>query len=325
MDILFDYLTFTSKYHSLGQLVENMGLQGIQWQQGRAYNGWLQCDYSNGIRLLSGGREDVCIDVSGVGCRMIETCNDNAFDWLSWFDFLKKEDGMNVSRLDVACDEKEGILNHRTLCSSTEKRRFVSRARKKIWINGDEEEVLWGSKSSDTRLRIYNKALERKTEGHWMRAEFQFRDEAADSFIFNLLDYGDIGRTYSGVLNNYLRYTTKAPIPGQRNQSRLNTASWWLRFTGTAEKISNVKVGGMEYNFDSLERFLSEQCASSMKAYIRACGGDVTALLRLAQEAQLTKKQEDMLQAFELDRNRTLFGEEDQDQKWYMTERGTTI
>ena len=74
-------------------------------------------------------------------------------------------------------------------------------------VAGDEEEVIFGASSSSTRLRIYNKALERGVAGPWVRVEFQLRDEAANSFLANLLAReGRIGETYGGVLLNYLRY-----------------------------------------------------------------------------------------------------------------------
>ena len=151
-----------------------LGLQKVDWEQ-KARDGWLCHEFFGGIHLYHGGRDDAGVELSGAGCRMLETCNGNSFDWIGLFGYIREQgDEMNVSRLDVA---------------------------------GDEEEVIFGASSSSTRLRIYNKALERGVAGPWVRVEFQLRDEAANSFLANLLAReGRIGETYGGVLLNYLRY-----------------------------------------------------------------------------------------------------------------------
>lgn len=114
---------------------------------------------------------------------------------------------MNVSRLDVAGDDKSDGLNLDRITQQTRQRKYICKARRCVWMSGDEEEVIFGASSSSTRLRIYNKALERGVAGPWVRVEFQLRDEAANSFLANLLAReGRIGETYGGVLLNYLRY-----------------------------------------------------------------------------------------------------------------------
>lgn len=181
-----------------------------------------------------------------------------------------------------------------TYTSSTTGNTFVAKATKRIWIDGDEREIMWGASSSSTRLRIYDKALERGVDGHWIRAEFQFRDEAADSFIANYLSFGDIGLTYGGVLLNYLRYTTKAPNPEKsHNYDALNTAKWWDKFVGTSQKIHNVTVGGLPYNLQSLEDFISTQCASSIRAFIEV--SSVDRLLDIVKHTPYSSKQKQLL------------------------------
>ena len=302
IEILIDYLRFTSKVHSLADLIDLLGLHGVSWEPGKARDGWQYHDYNNGMHLYHGGREDVGVELSGAGCRMLESCNENSFDWLALFDCIVDYGAdMNVSRLDVAGDDREGILKYEVLARYTEQYKYISKPRRRVWMNGDEREIIFGAKTSSTRLRIYDKALERKVEGHWMRCEFQLRDEAADSFILNLLQVREIGRTYGGVLLNYLRYTTRVPMESQNNYDRIPTTPWWARFVATAEKIKNIKVGGLEYNYFNLEAFIVKQCASSLKAYIEANDGNIEPLMALIQAAQLNMKQKDMLAQLHLE------------------------
>lgn len=296
MDILIDYLTFTSCIHDAFSIKELLGLSGVDWQVGKGRNGWLYCDYACGIRVYYGARDDVGVEMSGQGCRFLESCNGNKNDWVALFDYLKSEgDSMNVSRLDIACDEKEGILSIKKMVWHTGHNYYISRARSRRWIAGDEESIIFGAPTSDTRLRIYNKALERGVDGHWIRAEFQLRDEAADSMISNILTYRDIGHTYAGVLNNYLRFTTSNPAACGEHYDRVETAAWWLQFVGTADKIKNVRIGGLEYNLMDVESFLRTQAASSMKTYLEAMDGDMTGLLEMISKAKLNKRQQDLL------------------------------
>ena len=125
--------------------------------------------------------------------------------------------------------------------------------------------------------------------------EFQLRDEAADSFILNLLERGVVGETYGGVLLNYLRYTVRSPDGSNNNYDRIPTAGWWSRFVGTAEKIKNIKVAGLEYNYFNLESFIVHQCAGSLRAFVEANGGDVGPLLDVIAKAKLSRKHEELL------------------------------
>lgn len=294
MDILFDYLRFTSKIHNLADLLELLGLEKVEWMEGKARDGWMYHGYFSGMHVYHGGREDVGVEFSGVGCRTLESCWDKKFDWIQLIRYLVENTGdLNVSRLDVACDDRE-ILNLKTITAYTRDRKYISKARRCVWMSGDEEEVIFGSSQSSTRLRIYNKALERKVEGQWTRVEFQLRDEAADSFMRNLLIYKDIGKTFGGILFNYLRYTTKSPDL-MNHHDRIPTVQWWQRFVGTSEKIKNVTVGGLEYNFGDLENFIRKQCLSSLKAYVEVNGGSVEPLLKLISDAKMNKRQEELV------------------------------
>lgn len=300
MDILIDYFRVSFKELEIADLVEYLGLQNLDFLEGKARDGWTRHDFYNGIHLYSVGRDDIGLEMSGVGCRTLETVNNCSFDWLTFFRWVVDfGDAANVSRLDVAGDDKDGILDFSVLVRHTRAGKYISKARKRIWIEGDEREIMFGASSSSTRLRIYDKALERGVDYHWIRAEFQLRDEAADSFISNLLSLGDIGSTYGGVLLNYLRYTTKAPDPSKsHNYDALNTTVWWEKFVATSGKIRNVTVGGLEYNLQSLEDFISKQCASSIRAYLAVFSAD--RLFSVVGSTNYSDKQTQLVSSFGL-------------------------
>jgi len=296
MKILVDYLTFSSKSLQISDLKELLNLYEVEFVAGKGRNGWLNCEYSNGIRIFWGGRDDVGVEMSGSGCRFLETCNDNNFDWLNLFDFiLERQDDVNVSRLDIACDDKDAILSMESIIDCVKTRHYISRARRCVWTGGDEEQVIFGAPSSDTRLRIYNKALERGVKEHWIRVEFQFRDNSADSFIKHYCQHRDIGYVYSGVLNNYLRYIDGNPADTNRNYDKLHVMEWWEDFVQGSHKLKMIASPGIEYNLQSLYDYIKVQVAPSLKAFVHASGGDITPLLSMIREARLSKKQRELI------------------------------
>jgi DNA relaxase NicK len=297
MDILVDYLAFSSKIHSPSDILKWLGLEEVQFIEGRPIHGWTHCNYASGIRILYGGRDDIGVEMSGTGCRFLESCNELNWDWPKFFNEVQDHDkDMNISRLDIACDEKEGILNFEKMVKHTKQGRYISKAHNKRWIDGNEQSLIFGATTSDTRLRIYNKALERGVEGHWIRAEFQFRNEAADSFLFNLRHEKEIGTTYSGVLNNYLRFTRENPDDLNYHYEDAHVCAWWRKFAGTSRKIKNIRVGGMEYNLGNVLDYVQNQCSSSLKTLMMAYEGDFTKILDMIENAKLSKKQKMLLE-----------------------------
>ena len=59
--------------------------------------------------------------------------------------------------------------------SKVRNKEYICKSRKVFWTQGCEEAIYFGSATSDRRLRIYNKAMERKVGYHWIRVEFQLR------------------------------------------------------------------------------------------------------------------------------------------------------
>lgn len=303
MQVLIDYLTLTSKIHDVQFFIDLLGLSDCIFMLGKPYNGWYYCMYYDGVKLLYGGRDDVCLDMSGKGCRTVEHVSELSFDWLGFFRTLEpdlKSKDVHIARLDVACDDFEGVLSYPNLVRHTRDWKYICKSRVRIWIDGDEQALYYGSKKSDRRLRIYNKALEQGYDDdvHWMRVEFQFRDDCALSFVLNWFQIGHIGRCYQGVLVDYIRFVTE-PVTHE-NYSRAVTTRWWQRFTGNAFKVGQLYLQGRQYSLASVEEFVRRQASSSLKTLLIANGGDLSALVEMIEKTRLNKRQEMLLSGVEL-------------------------
>ncbi len=298
MNILVDYLTLSIRQIELAELLKILHLENLKMEEG--YSRWLgKRLYIGGISIHYG--EYIILEMSGHGCRFLESLYDIKLNWIDFIEQFLCLEGSHIARLDIACDDKaengeKGILAFSTLFRHVMQRRYISLSQYVVYSSGSEQSMYFGSPKSDRRLRIYNKAIERGVpDSHWIRAEFQLRNEAALSFYMRALECGSIGQAYQGMLFDYLRFTREVNEAGNNKQSRMTVTRWWRTFCGNAKKIKGFYVGGLEYNLESLERYLNNQTSSSMKTYLAAHGGDVTELVKIAQGATYNKKQDFLL------------------------------
>lgn len=298
MRVLIDYLTLSSKIHSHVELISDLGLSDYTFAELPGKYGWQNRMYYRGVSVYFGGnRDDVCIELSGTGCRTVEEVSENRYDW---YGFLKsfyhniKDRDVHISRLDIAADDREGLLRYQTLVKHCQENRYICKARWRIWIDGDEQAIYFGSPKSSRRLRIYNKALERGEEGHWLRAELQMRDDNATSFYLNYISMGgNIGECYGGILNDFLRFVCEPVL--HSNYSRALITPWWRKFVGTINKCPQLYLDGGDYTMSDVQRFLERQASSSLKLWLSVNDGDISDIVDMIDGARLNKRQLDLL------------------------------
>lgn len=281
----------TSKVHSIDFFVDLLGIRDIPFLDFPGRYGWTNRQYYMGISLLYGGREDVCIELSGTGCRTLEDLNPD-LDWfvfLSGFEFDIRCGDVNVSRLDIAGDDKSGLLQHRVMTGHCLCRKYICKAKYRIWIDGDEQQIYFGSPASDRRLRIYNKAMEQGIDDIWMRCEMQMRNKCAVSFLLNWFRDVDIGIVYSQVLRDFLRFTED--VPDGKNYDRAVICSWWDYFLGQLGSCPQLYLAGSDYSLFTVRNFLERQCSSSLKLFLAANGGDFQDLIDIIEHAKLNSRQ----------------------------------
>lgn len=271
--ILYDWLSFTSKKHSPRQLISALGLDDIPWESMKGARGYKDRMYFSCISIHYNGRSDmgVWVELSGQGCRTFETLSTLADCWQELFWFIFRED-LKVTRLDVAYDDHVGLLDLDKLERDTKNQEFVSKCDWWTVTYGSPGMTLeFGSPKSDVRIRIYDKAKERKCdEGtHWVRVELQMRDDRAKKF----LDLsGQAGDNFCGVLLNYLRYVD--PDELDSNRWRWSMKDYWGNFLCWAQKISIYEKPGMEYNFEHCHNYVINMAGNAVETYIKLCGTD---------------------------------------------------
>ena len=248
---------------------EILGLSDVPWVNGK--NGkWSENRIFFESISINFGRSDgwIWVEMSGQGCRAFETYGNGDYDAL--FQLVKDNPGdMKLTRLDVAYDDHEGLLDIELIAKDTREQQYISKS--DVWevCQGSKgTSVYHGSDQSEILIRIYDKAAERKlTDGsHWIRVEMQLRRDRALQFISSLNHVGD---TFCGVVLNYLRYVEEID---DSNKWRWPLKQYWADMLYSAERISLYVKPGTEYNMIRMTNYVFRQAGNAIDATIQVLG-----------------------------------------------------
>jgi len=233
--------------------------------------------WQDGITVYYNVREDgmkylydMCLNFSGGGCRRYETLRGELFNWVDWFTFLLKsfgKDCIHISRTDLALDVMDDTVPDMIkIIKDVDKRKYISLFRRVVTGRGAEEWAYFGAPTSDVRLRIYNKALERGLDLKWIRFEYQFRNQGAMKYINHLVTCKNLGQAFSDYIDKSVVFTTKPNIDIQNNQKRLVPQNWWLNFTAGAKEITKYKIVKSKWGRCRASYGINSRCCIAIKS-----------------------------------------------------------
>ena len=131
--IIYDWLSFSSKVHTVKQIKKIIGFADVAFQEIYGFYGYGKRITYEGVSILYDGHMPdmgVMVDMSGQGCRTFETLGTG--DWESSFELIKRgqeKKRMNISRLDIAYDDHEGIIDARgTNLTAVQAQEMIARA-----------------------------------------------------------------------------------------------------------------------------------------------------------------------------------------------------
>lgn len=165
--------------------------------------------------------------------------------------------GGSVSRLDLALDDYEGLLNLDEIerCLSygevaTRWKHYEVRVGKMTIGSlgvGDGKTLYLGSRTSETFARIYDKNKEQAAKNpyfvpldHWVRFEIEIKKRRAQQLFTELLSLissgsDDIGGFLAGYIRGLLDF--KEISTDDTNKSRWPTVAWWDTFLSFSAKL----------------------------------------------------------------------------------------
>lgn len=306
--ILIDWFSITCRNDTVSSIISKLHLrEGIEFTETYGFYGYRNRLVFDGISIHYGHKfEDQdfpMLEMTGQGCRDFETYSE--IDWQYLFEMALDTENYNITRLDVAYDDFAyddscGIFNIKQIIKDTQQRNFIAKSRTGIITNSfkggsDAYSVMFGSRTSDLYIRIYDKARERGFHDgrHWIRLETVFKQDRALAF---LRDVNPLGIKYRGVVHNYLRFVT--PDKSDDNKSRWSTRKYWQRFLDDVDKISIYTKKDVDYNLTRLGHYVFTQAGNSIDTYIR-CQGLISFLDKLLKrDSRLTPHQKQLISEF---------------------------
>lgn len=228
---------------------------------------------------MNGTSNIICLNVSGSGCRVLEN-NDSMFHVLHF----TNEFHLNVTRLDLAVDDRVGILNLNTIFNKAVSRSQPDRC---YWwggfkvcnrIQGDQGTTIYfGSAKSLVRIRIYDKAKESNlVDTIWNRVETVFRDCKAIQ-VLNQICNDNSYQVYSSILRGLLIFTTK-PISSfsESNESRQAEdyiCNWWTKLLNGGQRVTLSGSTQRKKNWNKTRRYVNKNLSKTLAIYSEVLGG----------------------------------------------------
>jgi hypothetical protein len=286
MDATIDWMSFTVPYTRRFAMLEFIP-GGVEWL-GRGWQG-----YSEMGVFADTGRVGVCPERPEMGVHF--SVSSRALAVLAgqsdfWADLpgavaVVLALGGHFTRVDVALDDREGLLDLGTMLEHLEHRWFTSRWRKGFHKRGldlagggyDGNTLELGKRVSDAMLRCYDKRLERiqagdDDPGHWVRVELELKRERADAaaHLYANREESAFFAELAGVVRGYIEF--KDPNGGDTNRRRWPVAAWWLAFLEGAEKARLTLREAVKRTVDHVREWIAKQVAPSLAVVVEYMG-----------------------------------------------------
>jgi len=340
-EVLTDYFTFSVKVNNPDEVIrEWLGMEPDMFEAvPYGINGYLLSKRFSSIIVCYNGYENdffsradmgVCVSMSGDGCRTFERFSSVGFPGLfrkivaerwevdSETDELREKDNppCNVSRIDVACDDKAGLLDLPLMVrKAVDLGEFNSRM---TWVDDYRSKkgkdwmgrsLYIGSEKSSFRMRVYDKALEQKqkgtwkqnAKGQWIRVEMVMRGKNALGFVFQAAQAESIGKLTAQVLNDKFRFIER----DNKNISRCSVCDWWASFVEEVESVVIWSRSVIQHPLYRVENWLRFQVSSSMAMIAMTMGFERLRDIVIEGEGHLSRKQEALVHDFHAQRAAT--------------------
>lgn len=300
--ILFDWFEMTSTIDSVQSIINALGLSDAKWLSDLGgCKGYRSSVRFGGISIFydyygfgADNGQRIKLEMTGLGCRDFEKHGNG--DWYSLFcHVVENFPAVSVSRLDVAYDDFEYLLDMDKIVEDTRNLNFVSKFKSKLYtaevldaIGNDGQHsytIYHGRKTSDVCFRIYDKLREQESKNkdvdteHWVRFEMVLRRQRAFSFISLLCPSDEdqksgivarpLNELFFMVVNNYVRYIV--PSGTDSNKWRADLAEHWSRFcqSVTDYRLSLWVSPDEQYDELRLHHYVECQCAGAVYTYIQ--------------------------------------------------------
>ena len=204
--------------------------------------------------------------------KLTQAGQDSVFPTL--FQLLAADETANVSRIDIACDDRKGFLNMEEIVEKVQANEINSRMTKRsviVSFDGTQRSgstIYLGAPSSDFRVRIYDKALEEGVDGHWIRVELVMRHKNAAAFVAQMNSAPSVGKLAAQVVNDKFSFIER----DDSNITRCTVCGWWQSFVDELESVRLVARCVIQHSVERIENWIESQVGPSLAVILNTLG-----------------------------------------------------
>lgn len=316
LEMLFDYVRIRFPTLDVKHIVEDVLRLKLSYMLHEDYGFYSYSEHycMGDIFVLVSGEEEkgVLVELKGRGCRQFE--NYLLAQERSWYEFFMDAlvEGGAMKRLDLAINDKVGILNIPNLTEKCRNEECVSVFRSfKNYRSGelvrrDEKECMGntlyiGSLQSEVYFCIYEKDYEQYKKNNIPiedaevknRFEIRLKNERAYYAIRDLMYYDNPESTAFKIINRYIRFVDKEDKK-TRSDWKLNNE--WAWFIGENRESMKLTTKPEPYSFKKTLNWISRQVAPTLKMAMKLDEINNTQFINeIITNAELKEKHEKIL------------------------------
>lgn len=207
----------------------------------RGGNGYKQvyklCD--GGYAFIGGnaGTMFISLSSSALGYMKCQNC-----DVLGWFIYIN-ELGCKCRRLDGMSDNFDGTITVDKVKAARDSGQVITKSQYDDYHESNHDGFLgktitFGSRTSSTFIRIYDKAAEQRVKGlTWTRFECEFKGDRADAVFKEWISAGMTAEALISIMAGSIDFRVN---DGTANKSRWIQVDWWQKFLNFAKGVKVI-------------------------------------------------------------------------------------
>lgn len=214
------------------------------------------------------GTAYVSLSSSALAYMQVQGC-----DVLGWIVYIKAL-GVKVKRIDLAFDDFGGLVTITKVQDLVKSGGVITRSHLRRYIESEEYDIIgatceFGSRTSDTFVRIYDKAAQQKVRNfQWTRVEVQYNGDRADAVLVELVSAGLTSKAAVSILLGSIDFRTNN---GTVNKTRWERVDWWQKFTSFIEGVK-VVISRATRTIEDIASWLTKSVSGAMAAFHQVYG-----------------------------------------------------
>ena len=287
LTMLFDYVRIRFRTDDLEYVIENILRMKLQYfiHEDYAFYSYAEHYYLGDIFVMTAPGDEkmgVLLELKGRGCRQFEMyLQAQGRNWYDFFMACMAEEGTKFKRIDLAINDRTGILDIPRLADKCKKEECVSLFRKFNFQGSgaikrrDEKDGMGntlyiGSTQSDIFFCVYEKDYEEYAKKGIPiedaevknRFEIRLKNDRALHALVDLVSRGNEEETAFDIINRYIRFVDR---DDSRPQDEWETSADWARFIGEGRGKLRLTTEPEPYNVQRTINWYTHQVVASEK------------------------------------------------------------